>query len=157
VNQLATGAADRTGDERARGPFRWAALSGDPADIAVTDLAILELFPNDEKLRRWITTAGEKSSFEGLPARSCWLGYKDRHLAGLKLNEMVASGQLSAPVVIGRDPLDSGSVASPYRGTEAPGDQQGSACASTAISSGTAVVSRSPASSGLPASTTATS
>jgi urocanate hydratase len=101
-----------------KGPFRWAALSGDPADIAATDRAILELFPEDEKLRRWITAAGEKISFEGLPARICWLGYKERHLAGLKFNEMVASGELSAPVVIGRDHLDSGSVASPYRETE---------------------------------------
>jgi urocanate hydratase len=105
-----------------KGPFRWAALSGDPADIAATDRAILELFPNDEKLRRWITAAGEKISFEGLPARICWLGYKERHLAGLKFNEMVASGELSAPVVIGRDHLDSGSVASPYRETEAMAD-----------------------------------
>jgi len=105
-----------------KGPFRWAALSGDPADIAATDRAILELFPHDEKLRRWITAAGEKIEFEGLPARICWLGYQERHLAGLKFNEMVASGELSAPVVIGRDHLDSGSVASPYRETEAMAD-----------------------------------
>jgi urocanate hydratase len=105
-----------------KGPFRWAALSGDPADIAATDRAILELFPEDEKLRRWITSAGEKIAFEGLPARICWLGYQERHLAGLKFNEMVASGELSAPVVIGRDHLDSGSVASPYRETEAMAD-----------------------------------
>ena len=105
-----------------KGPFRWAALSGDPADIAATDAAILELFPNDVKLHRWITKAGEKVHFEGLPARICWLGYQERHLAGLKFNEMVASGQLSAPVVIGRDHLDSGSVASPYRETEAMAD-----------------------------------
>ena len=105
-----------------KGPFRWAALSGDPADIAATDRAILELFPDDEKLRRWITAAGEKIAFEGLPARICWLGYKERHLAGLKFNEMVASGELTAPVVIGRDHLDSGSVASPYRETEAMAD-----------------------------------
>ncbi|NEN04838.1 urocanate hydratase [Diaminobutyricibacter tongyongensis] len=105
-----------------KGPFRWAALSGDPADIAATDRAILELFPEDEHLRRWITQAGEKVHFEGLPARICWLGYKERHLAGLKFNEMVASGELSAPVVIGRDHLDSGSVASPYRETEAMAD-----------------------------------
>ncbi|GAA1470459.1 urocanate hydratase [Microbacterium thalassium] len=104
------------------GPFRWAALSGDPADIAATDRAILELFPENEKLRRWITGAAEKVHFEGLPARICWLGYKERHLAGLKFNEMVASGELSAPVVIGRDHLDSGSVASPYRETEAMAD-----------------------------------
>jgi urocanate hydratase len=105
-----------------KGPFRWAALSGDPADIAATDRAILELFPNDDKLKRWITAAGEKISFEGLPARICWLGYKERHLAGLRFNEMVASGELSAPVVIGRDHLDSGSVASPYRETEGMAD-----------------------------------
>lgn len=105
-----------------KGPFRWAALSGDAADIAATDRAILELFPDDEHLRRWITKAGEKVHFEGLPARICWLGYKERHLAGLKFNEMVASGELSAPVVIGRDHLDSGSVASPYRETEAMAD-----------------------------------
>ncbi len=105
-----------------KGPFRWAALSGDPADIAATDRAILELFPDDEHLHRWITQAGEKVHFEGLPARICWLGYKERHLAGLKFNEMVASGELSAPVVIGRDHLDSGSVASPYRETEAMAD-----------------------------------
>ncbi|WES64139.1 urocanate hydratase [Microbacter sp. GSS18] len=104
------------------GPFRWAALSGDPADIAATDRAILELFPENDKLRRWITGAAEKVHFEGLPARICWLGYKERHLAGLKFNEMVASGELSAPVVIGRDHLDSGSVASPYRETEAMAD-----------------------------------
>ncbi|MDR6906256.1 urocanate hydratase [Agromyces sp. 3263] len=105
-----------------KGPFRWAALSGDPADIAATDRAILELFPEDEHLRRWITQAGEKVHFEGLPARICWLGYQERHLAGLKFNEMVASGELSAPVVIGRDHLDSGSVASPYRETESMAD-----------------------------------
>ncbi|MFB9308479.1 urocanate hydratase [Agromyces hippuratus] len=105
-----------------KGPFRWAALSGDPADIAATDKAILELFPDDEHLHRWITQAGEKVHFEGLPARICWLGYQERHLAGLKFNEMVASGELSAPVVIGRDHLDSGSVASPYRETEAMAD-----------------------------------
>lgn len=105
-----------------KGPFRWAALSGDPADIAATDRAILELFPEDAHLRRWIEQAGEKVHFEGLPARICWLGYKERHLAGLKFNEMVASGELSAPVVIGRDHLDSGSVASPYRETESMAD-----------------------------------
>ncbi len=105
-----------------KGPFRWVALSGDPADIAATDRAILELFPNDDRLRRWIEAAGEKIEFEGLPARICWLGYKERHLAGLKFNEMVASGELSAPIVIGRDHLDSGSVASPYRETEAMAD-----------------------------------
>ena len=101
-----------------KGPFRWAALSGDPADIAATDRAILELFPDDEKLHRWITMAGERVAFQGLPARICWLGYGERHRAGLKFNEMVASGELKAPVVIGRDHLDCGSVASPYRETE---------------------------------------
>jgi urocanate hydratase len=105
-----------------KGPFRWVALSGDPKDIAATDRAILELFPEDEKLARWIRQAGEKVAFEGLPARICWLGYKERHLAGLRFNEMVASGELSAPIVIGRDHLDSGSVASPYRETEAMAD-----------------------------------
>jgi urocanate hydratase len=105
--------------EEGLGPFRWAALSGDPKDIAATDKAILELFPDNEHLRRWITMAGERVEFEGLPARICWLGYGERHLAGLKFNEMVASGELSAPIVIGRDHLDSGSVASPYRETEA--------------------------------------
>ncbi|MEN0070879.1 MAG: urocanate hydratase, partial [Propionicimonas sp.] len=105
-----------------KGPFRWAALSGDPADIAATDAAILELFPEDEHLRRWLTQAAEKVHFEGLPARICWLGYGERHLAGLRFNELVASGAVSAPIVIGRDHLDSGSVASPYRETEAMAD-----------------------------------
>jgi len=102
-----------------RGPFRWAALSGDPADIAATDRAILELFPDNDRLHKWITMAGERVHFQGLPARICWLGYGERHLAGLRFNEMVASGELKAPVVIGRDHLDCGSVASPYRETEA--------------------------------------
>jgi urocanate hydratase len=101
-----------------KGPFRWAALSGDPADIAATDRAILELFPENERLRKWITMASERVQFQGLPARICWLGYGERHRAGLKFNEMVASGELKAPVVIGRDHLDCGSVASPYRETE---------------------------------------
>ncbi|GAA1343888.1 urocanate hydratase [Saccharothrix algeriensis] len=105
-----------------KGPFRWAALSGDPADIAATDRAILELFPEDEQLARWIRLAGERVEFQGLPARICWLGYGERHRAGLRFNEMVASGELSAPVVIGRDHLDCGSVASPYRETEAMAD-----------------------------------
>ncbi len=104
------------------GPFRWVALSGDPEDIRKTDRALMELFPENESLQRWLTKAGEKVHFEGLPARICWLGYKERHLAGLKFNEMVASGELSAPIVIGRDHLDSGSVASPYRETEAMAD-----------------------------------
>ena len=105
--------------EEGLGPFRWAALSGDPKDIAATDNAILELFPDNAHLRRWITMAGERVEFEGLPARICWLGYGERHRAGLRFNDMVASGELSAPIVIGRDHLDSGSVASPYRETEA--------------------------------------
>ncbi|MEV6138397.1 urocanate hydratase [Nocardia sp. NPDC051990] len=105
-----------------KGPFRWAALSGDPADIAATDRAVLELFPENGSLRRWITMAGERVAFQGLPARICWLGYGERHLAGLRFNEMVANGELRAPVVIGRDHLDSGSVASPYRETEAMAD-----------------------------------
>ncbi|MEV2221284.1 urocanate hydratase [Nocardia vinacea] len=105
-----------------KGPFRWAALSGDPADIAATDRAMLELFPENESLRRWITMAGERVAYQGLPARICWLGYGERHLAGLRFNEMVANGELQAPVVIGRDHLDSGSVASPYRETEAMAD-----------------------------------
>ncbi|MGH8956289.1 MAG: urocanate hydratase [Microbacterium sp.] len=108
--------------EEGRGPFRWAALSGDPEDIYKTDRAIAELFPEDKALHRWLEKAGEKVHFEGLPARICWLGYKERHLAGLRFNEMVASGELAAPIVIGRDHLDSGSVASPYRETEAMKD-----------------------------------
>lgn len=102
-----------------KGPFRWAALSGDPADIAATDKAILELFPDNERLHKWIGMAQERVHYQGLPARICWLGYKERHLAGLKFNEMVRSGELTAPIVIGRDHLDCGSVASPYRETEA--------------------------------------
>ena len=105
-----------------KGPFRWAALSGDPKDIAVTDKAILDLFPQNESLARWIKLAGEKVHFQGLPARICWLGYGERHLAGLRFNDMVASGELSAPIVLGRDHLDCGSVASPYRETEAMAD-----------------------------------
>ena len=105
-----------------KGPFRWAALSGDPKDIAVTDQAILDLFPQNEALARWIRLAEEKVHFQGLPARICWLGYGERHLAGLRFNELVASGDLSAPVVLGRDHLDCGSVASPYRETEAMAD-----------------------------------
>ena len=101
-----------------KGPFRWVALSGDPADIAATDRAVLDEFPDDEGLRRWITLAGERVAFQGLPARICWLGYGERHRLGLRFNEMVRSGELKAPIVIGRDHLDSGSVASPYRETE---------------------------------------
>src|SRR6201999_990228 len=101
-----------------KGPFRWAALSGDPKDIAVTDKAILDLFPQNEALARWIRLAGEKVHFQGLPARICWLGYGERNLAGVRFNEMVADGTLQAPIVLGRDHLDCGSVASPYRETE---------------------------------------
>jgi urocanate hydratase len=105
-----------------KGPFRWAALSGDPADIAATDRAVLDLFGENDHLHRWIRAAGERVAFQGLPARICWLGYGERDAAGLRFNEMVASGELSAPVVIGRDHLDCGSVASPYRETEAMAD-----------------------------------
>jgi urocanate hydratase len=105
-----------------KGPFRWAALSGDPRDIAATDAAILRLFPEHESLHRWITMAGERVAFQGLPARICWLGYGERDRAGVAFNNMVASGELSAPIVIGRDHLDCGSVASPYRETEAMAD-----------------------------------
>jgi urocanate hydratase len=101
-----------------KGPFRWVALSGDPEDIYRTDEAILELFPEDDHLRRWLVMAREKVPFQGLPARICWLGYGERAKAGLKFNEMVAKGILKAPIVIGRDHLDSGSVASPNRETE---------------------------------------
>ncbi|HEX2153927.1 MAG TPA: urocanate hydratase [Acidimicrobiia bacterium] len=104
------------------GPFRWVALSGDPADIAATDRAILSLFPDNEALRRWLTMAEEKVQFQGLPARICWLGYKERNLAGRAFNDLVRTGEVSAPIVIGRDHLDSGSVASPYRETEAMTD-----------------------------------
>jgi len=100
------------------GPFRWVALSGDPSDIATTDDALLSLFPDNEPLIRWIRMAQEKVAFQGLPARICWLSYGERHLAGLAFNRLVAEGQVSAPIVIGRDHLDSGSVASPYRETE---------------------------------------
>jgi urocanate hydratase len=105
-----------------KGPFRWAALSGDPKDIAATDQAILDLFPQNESLARWIRLAGEKVHFQGLPARICWLGYGERHLAGVRFNDLVASGELSAPIVLGRDHLDCGSVASPYRETESMAD-----------------------------------
>ncbi|MGZ8515335.1 MAG: urocanate hydratase [Candidatus Limnocylindrales bacterium] len=101
-----------------KGPFRWAALSGDPADILATDRALMELFPENASLRRWLTLAEEKVPFQGLPARICWLGYGERARAGLRFNEMVASGVLKAPIVIGRDHLDAGSVASPNRETE---------------------------------------
>jgi urocanate hydratase len=101
-----------------KGPFRWAALSGNPADIAKTDQAILDLFPDNEHLSRWIKLAGERVAFQGLPARICWLGQGERDKAGLRFNELVASGEIEAPIVIGRDHLDTGSVASPYRETE---------------------------------------
>jgi urocanate hydratase len=105
-----------------KGPFRWVALSGDPADIAATDRAVLEEFPDDAGLARWIRLAGERVAFQGLPARICWLGYGERQRLGLRFNEMVRRGELAAPIVIGRDHLDSGSVASPYRETEAMAD-----------------------------------
>ena len=105
-----------------KGPFRWAALSGDPKDIAATDQAILDLFPQNEALTRWIRLAQEKVHFQGLPARICWLGYGERNLAGVRFNDMVAKGEVSAPIVLGRDHLDCGSVASPYRETEAMAD-----------------------------------
>ena len=101
-----------------RGPFRWVALSGDPKDIAATDKAVLEEFPEDESLARWIRLARERVAFQGLPSRICWVGYGERHRLGLRFNEMVKRGEVSAPIVIGRDHLDSGSVASPYRETE---------------------------------------
>jgi urocanate hydratase len=105
-----------------KGPFRWAALSGDPADIAATDRAILEEFPDNEPLARWIRMAGERVAYQGLPARICWLGYGERHRMGMRFNDMVASGELTAPLAIGRDHLDAGSVASPFRETEAMQD-----------------------------------
>jgi urocanate hydratase len=101
-----------------KGPFRWVALSGDPADIAATDEALLEAFPDDAVLARWLPLAAERVAFQGLPSRICWLGYGDRERAGLLFNELVASGRVTAPIVIGRDHLDAGSVASPYRETE---------------------------------------
>ena len=107
---------------RGIGPFRWAALSGDPADIAVIDDALRELFPDDALLQRWLELAPERVAFQGLPARICWLGYGDRAKAGLAINELVRSGEVKAPIVIGRDHLDAGSVASPYRETEAMRD-----------------------------------
>jgi urocanate hydratase len=105
-----------------KGPFRWAALSGDPADILATDRAVAALFPEDERLARWLRMAEERVAFQGLPARICWLGYGDRDRAGLAFNDLVRRGEVSAPIVIGRDHLDSGSVASPYRETEAMRD-----------------------------------
>ncbi len=105
-----------------KGPFRWAALSGDPADIAATDAAVLRLFPDNDRLHRWMRGAQERIAFQGLPARICWLGYGERDQAGLAFNDLVASGAVRAPIVIGRDHLDCGSVASPYRETEAMAD-----------------------------------
>jgi len=103
---------------RGKGPFRWVALSGDPADILATDRVVAKLFPDDERLARWLRLAQERVAFQGLPARICWLGYGERDQAGLAFNRLVASGEVSAPIVIGRDHLDAGSVASPYRETE---------------------------------------
>jgi urocanate hydratase len=105
-----------------KGPFRWAALSGDPADIRVTDETVLSLFPDNDHLRTWLTAAQERVEFQGLPARICWLGYGERDKAGVAFNELVASGAVAAPIVIGRDHLDAGSVASPYRETESMAD-----------------------------------
>jgi urocanate hydratase len=107
---------------RGKGPFRWVALSGDPEDIRRTDAKLKELFPEDRHLHRWLDMAGERIAFQGLPARICWLGLGERHRAGLAFNEMVESGELKAPIVIGRDHLDSGSVASPNRETESMKD-----------------------------------
>ncbi|GJM45145.1 MAG: urocanate hydratase [Gemmatimonadota bacterium] len=107
---------------KGKGPFRWCALSGDPEDIAVTDAALLEMFPEDQVLARWLPLAAERVQFQGLPCRICWLGYGERHRAGLLFNELVASGKVKAPIAIGRDHLDCGSVASPYRETEAMKD-----------------------------------
>src|SRR5690606_36262958 len=107
---------------RGIGPFRWAALSGDEADIARIDEALREAFPDDELLQRWLRLAPEKVAFQGLPSRICWLGYGDRQKAGLIFNDLVARGEVSAPIVIGRDHLDAGSVASPFRETEAMRD-----------------------------------
>jgi len=101
-----------------KGPFRWVALSGDPEDIVRTDRAVAELFPENDRLQRWLAMVQDRVAYQGLPARICWLGYGERAAAGLRFNEMVANGELSAPIVIGRDHLDSGSVASPYRETE---------------------------------------
>jgi urocanate hydratase len=105
-----------------KGPFRWVALSGDPKDIDATDRAVMDLFPDDDRLQKWMRGARERIAFQGLPARICWLGYGDRDRAGTRFNDMVASGEISAPIVIGRDHLDCGSVASPYRETEAMAD-----------------------------------
>jgi urocanate hydratase len=105
-----------------KGPFRWVALSGDPADIAVTDRALLEAFPDDPVLQRWLPLASEHVRFQGLPARICWLGYGERDRAGAIFNDLVRRGEVTAPIVIGRDHLDAGSVASPYRETEAMAD-----------------------------------
>jgi urocanate hydratase len=107
---------------RGKGPFRWVALSGDPDDIRKTDAKLKELFPHDAHLHRWLDMAGERIAFQGLPARICWIGLGERHRAGLAFNEMVKTGELKAPIVIGRDHLDSGSVASPNRETESMKD-----------------------------------
>src|SRR5699024_1846782 len=129
------------------GPFRWAALSGDREDIKVTDAALKELFPDNEHLHKWLDAAEEYVEFEGLPARICWLGYDERHKAGLLFNDLVREGKISAPIVIGRDHLDSGSVASPYREPEATLDGPDAVAgwpllnAMTAVSSGATWVS----------------
>src|SRR6185295_4735843 len=130
-----------------RGPFRWVALSGRPEDITTTDRALMELFPEDQGLKRWLTMAADRVPFQGLPARICWLGYGQRHKAGLLFNDLVASGKVSAPIVIARDRLDCGSVASPNRETEAMKDGTDAVSdwailnALTATSSGAAWVS----------------
>jgi urocanate hydratase len=130
-----------------KGPFRWVALSGDPQDIYTTDTAVMDLFPDDDRLHKWMRGARERIAFQGLPARICWLGYGERDKAGLAFNDLVASGKVSAPIVIGRDHLDCGSVASPYRETEAMADGSDAIAdwpllnALTATSSGAAWVS----------------
>jgi urocanate hydratase len=105
-----------------KGPFRWAALSGEPGDIATTDRAVAELFPDNDRLQRWLRMASDRVAYQGLPARICWIGYGERAVAGERFNALVSSGEVAAPIVIGRDHLDSGSVASPYRETEAMAD-----------------------------------
>jgi urocanate hydratase len=130
-----------------KGPFRWVALSGDPNDIYTTDKAVMELFPDNDRLHKWMRAARERIAFQGLPARICWLGYGERDKAGVLFNDLVASGKVSAPIVIGRDHLDCGSVASPYRETEAMVDGSDAIAdwpllnALTATSSGAAWVS----------------
>lgn len=124
-----------------RGPFRWVALSGDPADIAATDKALQQLFPDDQRLHRWLTYAADQIAFQGLPARICWLGYGQRDRAGLLFNQMVRDRRLKAPIVIGRDHLDAGSVASPYRETEAMRDGSDAVSDWPLLNFGTAIAS----------------